>query len=169
MNQIQEYLPRHFALGVGVFVLIFVLVILSKRYYESTTTNPAVIQKGASIIKQSADLAFGAQQITNPLMALRNANYAMAYLNVARSLARDDELSDAARVDLDNLQVDVEREELAAKERILQICPQAAGRTRLARTAGYVGGKPIASSALRAPIYQRDDTTAVTDTQFTSL
>src|SRR3990170_4354625 len=114
-------LPQHFYLGVGVFALVITLVVLSKRYIETSRTSPAVLQKGASLVKQSANIAYGAQmqQMTNPLLALRNANYAMAYLNVARALVKEGELSEAARVSLDDLHDDIEREEVAAKQRIL--------------------------------------------------
>ena len=132
-----ERLPRQFFLGVGVFSLVTLLVVISKRYYESAQVNPAMVKMGASLLKSSAELAYGAQQVKNPILALTQANYARAYLNIAKAVAPEGELSQAAQMSIGDLSDDIEREEIAAKERVLQLCPQVADKTRLAKTTGW--------------------------------
>ena len=72
-------------------------------------------------------------------MAFQHANYAMAYLNLARQLALDNELTDVTQIPVDDLREDIERQEASARERILQLCPQVGAPTRAAKNAGFAG------------------------------
>lgn len=119
-----EKLPQNSVVGVGVFLLVLTLVILSKKLYEHRRTNPALIQKGALCVKRANEQAVLAQQVKNPLLALTRANYAMAYLNIARDLALDDELAEQIQIPISELREDVEQEEERARDRILKLCPQ---------------------------------------------
>jgi hypothetical protein len=130
-------LPEHAAVGVGVFLLVLILVTLSKKLYEQRRTNPAVLKKGAICVRRASDHAIIAQQVKNPLLALTKANYALAYLSIARDLALDDELSQATNIPIEELQEDVEREEQKARDRILKLCPHLAMGTRSGASAGY--------------------------------
>ena len=147
MNWVKNLsLPNHFALGVGVFLTVLIIVILSKKLYEPRGSDPNAVKKGASFVKKSADTTFACQQSDNPLMALTQANYAMAYLNIARSLALDDELTDITKIPIEDLYDDIEREQATARERILKLCPQVGGASRAAKNAGYA---PTRSSHAR--------------------
>lgn len=137
MNWVLEKLPQHFFLGLGVLVTLAIIVFISKR--SNGRTDPVVVKKAASVVQQSVNLAYGAQQMASPLLALTNANYAMAYLKMARTLASDAELTEATRITLDDLQDDIEREERVAKHKILEMCPQMGGASRLAKSAGFTG------------------------------
>lgn len=134
---VRAKLPDQFFLGLGVFLLVGVLVFVTKRVYEKSHSDPSAIKKGASLVKKSADATFACQQSESPLMALTQANYAMAYLSVARAMARDSELTECSKIPLDDLQEDIEREEKIARDRILKICPQVGVQTRVAQHAGF--------------------------------
>jgi len=133
----SKKLPQHSAVGVGVFLLITLIVVLSKKLYEKRGTNPEVLKKGATCVKRAASHAVSAQQMNNPLLAFSKAHQALAYLKIARELALDDELSESTRIPLDELREDVEREEQRARDRILKLCPQVGVRTRAGSNAGY--------------------------------
>lgn len=135
-------LPQNSAVGAGVFLLVLLLVIMSKRLYERRKTNPAVLKKAALCVRRGAKDAFQAQQATNPLLALTNANYALAYLNIARDLALYEELSAATNIPIDELREDVEAEEQRARDRVLKLCPQLGVTTRAGIGAGYKGRLP---------------------------
>lgn len=135
-------IPRSFLLGAGVLVVILLAVLLARRH-ERGTTPPEVVRKTASMVKESADAAFTAQQSDNPLVSLTRANYAMAYLKMARALARDEEIAASANLaSLDELHEDIEREEQIARTRILESCPRLGRSSRLARQTGYGGTIP---------------------------
>lgn len=151
MKKIGSALPQHFFLGLGVFVFIVLLVVISKRYYEGNRVNPVVVKKAALIMKKSINNAHAAQQTENPLMALAQANYARAYFDIARSLAPETELSAAVQMHLDDIQDDIEREEIAARERVLQACPQVGGTTRLARNSGWAATDSSNEGSVRPP------------------
>lgn len=162
IESVSKRLPRNFGLGVGVFLTLVILVFFSKKYYEKPVgSHPEVIQKGASFVKSSADLAFHAQQVENPLVALSNVYYAKAYLDIARSLVSDSELSERVKLSLDDLQEDIEREETIAKERILQVCPSVGARGRLAQATGWKASEETLSPP--------SPSTSIPTTQFTGL
>lgn len=135
--KILQNLPENSALGLGVFFLVLLLIILSKKLYEHRGTNPAVLKKGALCVKRASEEAVIAQQVKNPLLSLTRSNYALAYLNAARDLALDDELSVATQIPLDELREDVEKQEQRARDRVLKLCPQLGVSTRAGASSGY--------------------------------
>jgi len=148
-------LPQHAGVGLGVFLLVALVVGLSKKLYEKRGTDPAVLRKGASCVKKAANQALSAQQMKNPLMALAKANQALAYLKIARELALDSELAEVTRIPLDELREDVEREEQRARDRILKLCPQVGVRTRAGVNAGYQTRRQTpadATNTIRPPV-----------------
>ncbi len=144
-------LPENFFWGLGLFVLVGILVFISKSYVEKPQTPPALIQKGASILKKSAAEALDAQQVTSPLLALTKVNHAMAYLQIARLMASEAELSASAQLSLAQLQEDIEREQIAAQERLLNLCPQAGVESRLGVSNGFASGYPQIASHTPVP------------------
>ena len=155
MNLLQK-LPENSVLGLGVFLLVLLLVILTKKLYEHRGTNPAVLKKGALCVKRASEEAVIAQQVKNPLLALTRANYALAYINIARDLALDDELSQATQIHFDELREDVEKQERRARDRVLKLCPQLGVNTRAGAGAGsgyFHEKKPDQSQTeIRTPI-----------------
>lgn len=111
-------LPKHAFLGLGVFLIVVVIVILSKKIYENEKTDPAMIKKGSSFIKQSTNAIEISQSSSNPIIALQQANYALAYFNAARELAEDRELKECTKVSLNELKDNIERQEKMTKDMI---------------------------------------------------
>lgn len=136
-------LPKHFLVGLGVFLLVMIFVILSKKLYEKDTTPPEVLKKAASLVRKSADATFTAQQTNNPLLAMASMNDAASYLAIARELAKSDvELTEASKIPIKDLQDDVEREQKYAQDKILKLCPQVGSTGRVAAHAGFYANVP---------------------------
>jgi hypothetical protein len=133
-------LPENFFFGVGLFILVGVIVFISKNYVDKPQTHPALLQKGASIVKKSAAEALDAQQVSSPLLALTKINRAAAMLEAARCMASEAELNASSQLSLAQLQEDIEREQIAAQERLLTQYPAAGVETRLGLSNGFASG-----------------------------
>lgn len=163
MSTLWERLPEHTLLGVSVFGLVLLMIFIARRY-EAKQVSPAMVASASGLVQRAADHAYAAQQIQDPVLALTRANYARAYFNVARSLVPESELQ--FKTGLAELNEDIEREELASRERLLQRCPQAGGKTRLAKNAGWAPTTEAQSlQGAQAP----QPSTQVPSTQFTAL
>lgn len=130
MSSWYEALPQNFFLGVGVFALVVLLVIIAKQY-ERSATPAAIVKKGASLVRKCADSTFEAQETQNPLVAFSKVTEAKAYLNVAQTLANQSELTHEAQVAVADLEAELEKEEMRAKQKLMQLCPQVAGVARV--------------------------------------
>lgn len=133
----SDVLPQNFYLGLGVFLLVLTLVIISKRYYENKSTPAAMVKKGASLVRMCADAAYLSQETQNPLVAFSKATQAKAYLNVAQALANEAELAAEAKVAIADLQSEVDAEEKRTRQKLVAMCPQVTGQTRVAKMAGW--------------------------------
>lgn len=75
------------------------------------------------LVKSSAQWNARAQQDTNPLIGLMNSNYAMAYLNVARSLGSDTDIEKHTSAAVDELLKEVEGTQSRAMQKLTMACP----------------------------------------------
>lgn len=160
MSSIWERLPEQSLLGIIVFGLVLLMIFIARRY-EAKQVSPAMIKTASSLVQRSADHAYAAQQIQDPVLALTKVNYARAYFNVARSMVPE------LPGNMDELNEDIEREELAAREKILQVCPKAGGKTRLAKNSGWAPIGTVAPTSTDTPPPQ--PSTQIPTSQFTAL
>jgi len=75
------------------------------------------------LTKSAAQWNTRSVQDTNPLIALMNSNYAMAYLNVARSIGSDADIEKNTKVAVDELLKDIESAQSSAVQRLTLACP----------------------------------------------
>lgn len=75
------------------------------------------------LIKSAAQWNSRSVQDTNPLIGLMNANYAMAYLNVARSIGSDADIERYTSAAVDELLKDLEATQSSAIQKIAGQCP----------------------------------------------
>ena len=75
------------------------------------------------LTKSAAQWNTRSMQDANPLIALMNSNYAMAYLNVARSIGSDSDIERHTHVAVDELLKDIESAQSSAIQRITMACP----------------------------------------------
>lgn len=90
------------------------------------------------LVKSASQWTTRSAQDSNPLIALMNANYAMAYLNVARSVGSDSEIERYTGAAVDELLRDVEATQSNAIQRVSVTCPAVAPAGLAAAHSGWM-------------------------------
>ncbi len=102
----------------------FVVVMISWSIYSSRASRNALDSRAIKdLIKSSAQWNMRSSQDSNAIVGLMNANYAMAYLNVARNLGSDDEIEKTSNIKLDAFLAEIEASQSNALTRITGACP----------------------------------------------
>ena len=102
----------------------FLVLMIGWGLYASKSTKNALDQRALKdLIKSSAQWNLRSSQDSNPAIALMNAYYAMAYLNVARSLGSDDEIEKNTGTNIDTFSKDIEKAQSASLQRLSKSCP----------------------------------------------
>jgi hypothetical protein len=102
----------------------FLLAMIGWGIWSSRSTKNALDQRALKdLIKSSAQWNLRSSQDSNPAIALMNANYAMAYLNVARSLGSDDEIEKNCGVNIDSFLKDIEKSQSSSLQKLSKSCP----------------------------------------------
>jgi len=99
---------------------IFILYLFSSARNKRNALDSRAIR---DLIKSAAQWNSRSVQDTNPLIALMNANYAMAYMNVARSLGSDSDIERYTNVSIDELLKDLEATQRTAIQKLTMQCP----------------------------------------------
>lgn len=104
--------------GFGLLVLIFVV---------SRTSRGTALQARAltDLVQSASQWSASSLQDSNVLLSLMHANYAMAYLNVARLLSSDSEIEATTSVRLDELLSEFKAAQSSAIGRLTSTCPAA--------------------------------------------
>ena len=102
----------------------FVAIMIGWLYMSAKNTKNALDARALKdLIKSSAQWKTRALQDTNPLIGLMNSNYAMAYLNVARSIGSDADIEKNTGASIDELLKDVETTQSNAIQKLSSNCP----------------------------------------------
>jgi hypothetical protein len=103
----------------GVILIIGLWIVSQNKTHRNALDTRAL----KDLVKSSAQWNARAQQDTNPLIGLMNSNYAMAYLNVARSLGSDSEIERHTSAAVDELIKEVEGTQSRAMQKLTMACP----------------------------------------------
>ena len=102
----------------------FVIVMIGWVFMTQKTSKNALDARALKdLVKSSAQWKTRALQDTNALIGLMNANYAMAYLNVARSIGSDADIEKNTGAAIDELLKDIEGTQSNAIQRLSMSCP----------------------------------------------
>jgi len=102
------------------FIGVMILWIFStSRNTKNALDNRAI----KDLIKSAAQWNTRATQDSNPIIALMNSNYAVAYLNVARSLGSDAEIERVTGISIDTFLQDLESTQAGALQKMTNGCP----------------------------------------------
>jgi len=102
----------------------FIIVMIAWVYMTAKNSKNALDARALKdLVKSSAQWKTRALQDTNPLIGLMNANYAMAYLNVARSIGSDADIEKNTGAAIDELLKDIEGTQSNAIQRLSMSCP----------------------------------------------
>ena len=101
-----------------------VVVTIGYTIYNNKTSRNALDSRAIrDLIKSAAQWNLRSSQDSNAVVGLMNSNYAMAYLNMARSLGSDEEIEKNANIRLDTFIAEIETSQSNAMTRITGSCP----------------------------------------------
>ena len=102
------------------------LAILSKWTTTQGGRKAPSVSHVRQLVRESATYAMKSKQDTNPLIALQDAIYAMAYMEAARKFATDDQISYLAGTKASDLIHSVKKREQKALKHVVATCPAVA-------------------------------------------
>lgn len=101
----------------------FLLLMIGLWVYNTRSTRNALDSRALKdLVKSAAQWNLRSSQDSNAIVGLMNANYAMAYLNVARSLGSDSDIEKMTRIQLDPFIDEIEASQTNAIRRITNSC-----------------------------------------------
>ena len=102
----------------------FVIFMFIWMYYSNQSQKNALdLRAIRDLVKSASQWNSRSIQDSNPIIGVMNANYAMAYLNVARSIGSDADIEMHSGMKIDALIKSVEDTQTAALDRITSKCP----------------------------------------------
>jgi len=107
----------------GAFIIVMIVWIFAS---QKSTRNALDARALKDLIKSSQQWAARSEQDGSPLVSLMNANYAMAYFNVARSIGSDQDIYAHTHANVDSLIQDIETTQKRAVEKVTKVCPSVA-------------------------------------------
>jgi hypothetical protein len=113
------------SLSIFKWILVGLLIVVVLWMFSQNKNRRNALDTRAlkDLVKSSAQWNARAQQDTNPLIGLMNSNYAMAYLNVARSLGSDTDIEKHTSAAVDELLKEVEGTQSRAMQKLTMACP----------------------------------------------
>lgn len=104
---------------VSFIILIGLWLWTSSRKNRNALTDRAI----KDLIKSASQWATRSAQDANGLISLMNANYSMAYLNVARTVGSDSDIERITGAAVDELMKDIESNQSNAIQKMALSCP----------------------------------------------
>jgi hypothetical protein len=107
------------------YILIaFIVFIVVWIFYQNRSQKNALdVRAIRDLVKSASQWNSRSIQDSNPIIGVMNANYAMAYLNVARNIGTDADIEMHSGMKIDALIKSVEDTQTAALQRITEKCP----------------------------------------------
>jgi F0F1-type ATP synthase membrane subunit b/b' len=110
------------------WMILSFIILLGVWIWTTTRKNRNALTDRAikDLIKSASQWATRSAQDANGLVSLMNANYAMAYLNVARSVGSDADIERVTGAAVDELMKDIESNQSNAIQKMALSCPSMA-------------------------------------------
>jgi hypothetical protein len=102
------------------FIGIMILWIMSQGRNVKNALDARALK---DLIKSASQWNVRAIQDSNPMIALMNSNYAMAYFNVARSIGSDADIEKHTQIQIDQFLQELEATQQACMQSITKTCP----------------------------------------------
>ena len=122
----------------GAFCLVIVAWMLSSTWVAKNALDARALK---DLVKSASQWNSRSVQDANPLISLMNANYAMAYLNVARSVGSDADIEKHTGAAVDELIKDIESTQSRAIQRVTSSCPSVTPQGLTAVHTGWMSAK----------------------------
>lgn len=104
-------------------VAFIVVIIIWAIVFNKKNKNALDERALKDLIKSASQWNVRSNQDSNSMISLMNANYAMAYLNVARSVGSDTDIERYTGAAVDELLKDIETSQSSAIQKLTMACP----------------------------------------------
>jgi hypothetical protein len=111
---------------IGIVLGAVILLAFLSKWTQGSRKAPTSISHVRQLVRESATYAMKSKQDTNPLIALQDAIYAMAYMQAARKFVTDDQISLLAGTKASDLIHSVKKREQKALKHVVTTCPAVA-------------------------------------------
>lgn len=134
-------LPFSIKLAIGVALIFALCIVLTKCYAEwrkaKTHRDIAIVQR---LIKDAGQSGTKSKQDSSALVALRHADYAVAYAKAARHIMSDADIARHLRIDLSELIYMLTDRQEKAMQQCIHLCPALQPEDgAVAVTSGWLG------------------------------
>lgn len=110
-----------------VIILLLFLTFRLPKYDDEERKSKNKFNKNdviKTLVRQAARWSLAAEQDENPMIAVLHANYGAGYLWALRDIATDDEIKDAANIDILKFRDKITNVQDESNKRIISMCPQ---------------------------------------------
>jgi hypothetical protein len=115
------------SLYVAIFLIVFVLFMCALMPSKKKTASKFARTKLKEILRSCLQLLEDSKQDSNSVIRLAHANYAQAYLNVARMLQNDEDIEETTGKEIEALQADLDE---AQKDAMRSVSKQASTQVK---------------------------------------
>jgi CII-binding regulator of phage lambda lysogenization HflD len=115
------------SLYVAIFLFVFVLFMCAMMPSKKKTASKFSRTKLKEILRSCLQLLEDSKQDSNSVIRLAHANYAQAYLNVARMLQTDEDIVETTGKEIEALQADLDE---AQKDAMRSVSKQASTQVK---------------------------------------
>ena len=125
MNQMFPIIPDHLFWGATIVGTVAGISVITRVVNSNPgrAHSPDLLLRGGALMKQAFEWHAQSQQDTDPLFAMRHSDYALAYLNAARSILPDHALQRLSGIDVHDTVVALEAHQNAHTGTMSKICP----------------------------------------------
>jgi hypothetical protein len=116
---------NNYALSTTLWIVIVIGVLSMLSHWGGDYTKKftkGFIKKITALVKNAKHYYDLSNQDTDPLTSLMHANYAMAYAQVARLLATDDEINSIGKLNMQELVISLQTVQSTAFHRCTEMC-----------------------------------------------
>ena len=125
--------------GLLVILVVLLIAVLSRWSAKpSGKYSPQVAQSVRKMVKEAARWSTVSEQDSNAMLKLLHATYAVAYLNVARTMAGDKDIEALAKVRIDELMNKLKARHQKAIRHFSTLCPNAAPESQYVLHTGWI-------------------------------
>jgi hypothetical protein len=116
----------------------FIVLVILVKVVENTTLTPGTDSLCSDLLYQAVQWKDMCTQDKSAVFRLQHANYAMAYMNAARHIAKDDVLEQQNAVDVHKLLRKIKRQQESALKDVSLTCPGIKDKQTKPHTTGWV-------------------------------
>ena len=123
MQETIQKIPKPVIWALGVICVVIVIILLSKSTQNKQKYSPQFINSVKFATKEAARLQVASEQDSNPLMAVTDINFAVAYMKCLRRLLTTNEANKITGMNIDEFIYLLEEQQQKTISKLMTTCP----------------------------------------------